>query len=179
MDKPAPGATLDWGVGHYERTAELLRPAAEALVELAAVRPGERVLDVGSGTGNAALLAAAAGAHVTAGDPSERLLDVARTAALERHLDLTFEVGDAAALPVSDASTDCLLSSFGVIFAPDHEAAAAEMARVLARTGGSSSPSGCPVEPPVRSPRRRRSWCGQRSGHLRRRPASRGTTWLP
>ena len=135
MEKPAAGPAPDWGVGYYERTAELLLPAAEALVELAAVRAGERVLDVGTGTGNAALLAAGAGAAVTAVDPSERLLGVARTAALQRHLDVDWQVGDAAALPVPDASTDCLLSNFGVIFAPDHEAAAAEMARVLAPGG--------------------------------------------
>lgn len=135
MTRSAPPSAPDWGVGHYERTAELLLPAAQALVELAEVRPGDRVLDVGTGTGNVALLAAAAGATVTAVDPSERLLGVARTAARERHLDLTCLIGEAAALPVSDASTDCLLSNFGVVFAEDAAAAAAEMARVLAPAG--------------------------------------------
>jgi len=126
---------LDWGIGHYERTAELLRPAAEVLVDAAAIRPGERVLDLGSGTGTAALLAAVAGAVVTAVDPSERLLAVARAAALEQGLDITCMVGEAAALPVADATVDCLLSSFGVIFAPDVPAAATEIARVLVPGG--------------------------------------------
>lgn len=132
---PGERAFLDWGIGHYERTAQLLRPAAEVLVDAAGVRPGERVLDLGSGTGSAALLAAHRGAVVTAVDPSERLLAVAREAAQEQGLDIACEVGDAAALPAADSTVDCLLSSFGVIFAPDAKAAAAEMARVLVPGG--------------------------------------------
>lgn len=135
MDQPATGTRPDWGAGHYERTADLLLPAAEVLVGLAAVRPGERVLDVGCGTGNAALLAAAAGAAVIAVDPSERLLCVAGSAALDRRLDLRCRAGEVADLPVPDASADCLLSNFGIVFAPDPEAAAAETARVLAPGG--------------------------------------------
>lgn len=135
MGEPPAGRVPDWGVGHYERTAEMLLPAAQVLVDVAALRADERVLDVGSGTGNVALLAAAMGAHVTAVDPSERLLGVARGAAQERGLDVTCAVGEAAALPVPDASADCLLSNFGVIFASDAKAAAAEMARVLTPDG--------------------------------------------
>jgi SAM-dependent methyltransferase len=135
MSEPAAGSALDWGVGHYERTAEMLLPAAQVLVDVAALQKGERVLDVGTGTGNVALLAAAAGAHVTAVDPSERLLRVASAAARQRGLDVTCEAGDAAALPVPDASTDCMLSNFGVVFAPDPGAAAAEIARVLTPGG--------------------------------------------
>lgn len=135
MGKPPAGRAPDWGLGHYERTAEMLLPAAQVVVDVAAVRTGERVVDVGSGTGNVALLAAGLGAHVTAVDPSERLLGVARTAAQEQGLDVTCLPGEAAALPVPAASTDCLLSNFGVIFAPDAEAVAAECARVLAPGG--------------------------------------------
>ena len=131
MQTPGAGPTLDWGVGHYERTAQVLLPAARVLVDAAAPRAGERVLDVGTGTGSAALLAAAAGAHVIAVDPSPRLLDVARAAAEQQALDLTCRLGDAAALPVPDASVDCALSSFGIVFAPDPSAAVAELARVL------------------------------------------------
>ena len=112
---PDPGEVIgpDWGLGHYESTAKALLPAARVLVAAADVRPGERVLDVGSGTGNAALLAAAAGARVVAVDPSQRLLGVALAAAKDRALDVTCQVGQAAALPVPDASVDCLLSTSG------------------------------------------------------------------
>lgn len=135
MGEPPAGRALDWGVGCYERTAEVLLPAAQVVVDVAALRAGERVLDVGCGTGNVALLAAATGARVTAVDPSERLLGVASTAARERGLDVTCALGEAAALPVPEASVDCLLSNFGIIFAPQADAVAAEMARVLTPGG--------------------------------------------
>ena len=126
---------VDWGVGRYEDTAEKLLPGAKVLVDGAGLRPGERVLDLGCGTGNVTLLAAAAGAQVTAVDPSPRLLDVTRAAAQRENLDVTCEVGEAAAVPSPGASFDCLLSNFGVIFAPDPEAAATEIARVLKPEG--------------------------------------------
>ena len=120
----------DWGIGHYERTAEMLLPAARVLVDAASVRTGERVLDLGSGTGNAALLAAATGATVTAVDPSPRLLEVASATARRDGWDLTCELGDAASIPAPDATFDCVLSNFAVIFAPDPDAAVAELVRV-------------------------------------------------
>jgi SAM-dependent methyltransferase len=67
---PAP---LDWGIGHYEHTAADLLPAARRLVEVAGVEAGERVVDVGCGTGSAALVAAARGAAVLGVDPATRL----------------------------------------------------------------------------------------------------------
>lgn len=133
--EPAARPVVDWGAGHYENTAAVLLPAAELLVQAAAVRPGERVLDVGTGTGNAAVLAAAAGADVLAVDPSERLLDVGRVAAQDSGVEVDWRRGEAAALPAPDTSIDCVLSNFGVIFASDPAAAAAEVARVL-RPGG-------------------------------------------
>ncbi len=67
VDKPAGAKTVEWGgVGQYEPNALVLLPAARVLVDAAALRPGERVVDVGCGPGNAALLAAAAGAHIVA-----------------------------------------------------------------------------------------------------------------
>jgi SAM-dependent methyltransferase len=134
VTRPAPGGP-DWGVGHYEHTAAQLLPAARVVVERAAPAPGERVVDVGCGTGNAALLAAERGARVIGVDPSPRLLEVAAEEAAARGLDATFAAGDAAGLPLADGEADLVLSVFGAIFAPDPEAAAAEMARVLAPGG--------------------------------------------
>ncbi|MCA1695788.1 MAG: class I SAM-dependent methyltransferase [Actinobacteria bacterium] len=128
---PAP----DWGVGHYERTAEKLLPAARVLVDVAAPHNGEHVVDAGCGTGNVALLAAVTGARVTAVDPSPRLLGVTEATARTRGLEITCKLGEAAALPLPDDSVDCYLSNFGLIFAPDADAAAAETARVLAAGG--------------------------------------------
>lgn len=126
---------MDWGVGHYERTAEMLLPAADVLVHAASVRAGERVVDVGCGTGNAALLAAAEGADVTAVDPSPRLLAVTSARAEQHHVDVTCALGQAASIPSPDRAFDCVLSNFGVIFAADAYAAVKEMARVLALDG--------------------------------------------
>jgi SAM-dependent methyltransferase len=127
--------SIDWSIGHYETTAEQLLPAAREVVEVAGVRPGERVLDVGCGTGNAALLAAARGARVTAVDPAARLLDVGRARAAAEGHEVEFLVGEAAALPVADGGFDVVLSVFAAIFAPDPEAALRDMTRVLAPDG--------------------------------------------
>lgn len=126
---------IDWGLGKYETTAEQLLPAARVVVDLATLARGERVVDVGCGTGNAALLAAAKGAHVIGVDPAARLLEVAREQAAARRVDATFVHGEATALPLDDASCEVLLSVFGVIFCPDAAGAAAEMARVTAPGG--------------------------------------------
>jgi len=126
---------VQWDLGSYERVAEQLLPAAEVAVARLAPRSGERVLDLGCGTGNAALLAAQNGARVTGIDPSPRLLGVGRDEAARRRLDVSFIRGDATALPFRDGSVDAIISVFGVIFAPDAAAAAAEMTRVLAPNG--------------------------------------------
>ncbi len=126
---------MDWGVGHYETTAEQLNPVAATLVERAGIARGDRVLDVGCGTGNAALIAAQRGAHATGVDPAARLLEVAHLRAVKSGLDVAFVHGDAASIPLPDDSADVVLSVFGVIFAPDAAAAAAEMVRVTAVGG--------------------------------------------
>ena len=126
---------VDWGLGTYERIAEELLPAAEVVVAEAGLSGGETVLDVGCGTGNAALLAAEAGAHVIGVDPSARLIEVAAAEAEKRDLDAEFVLGEAASLPVAAAEADVVLSVFGVIFAPDAKAAAAEMTRVTKSDG--------------------------------------------
>jgi SAM-dependent methyltransferase len=131
---PPPNAVapaMDWGIGRYERTAEQLLPAARVVVERAALQPHERVLDLGCGSGNAALLAAEQGADVIGVDPAQRLLDVAQARAAVAGRDIRLLRGEAASLPVDDASIDAILSVFAVIFAPDVRGAVAEMARVL------------------------------------------------
>ena len=126
---------MEWGHGRYEVIAEQLFPAAEVVVDRAAPKEGDRVLDLGCGTGNAALLAAERGATVTGVDPAERLISVAAAEASDRGLDASFLVGDAADLPLADDSVDVVVSVFGVIFAPDAEQAAAEIDRVTAPGG--------------------------------------------
>jgi SAM-dependent methyltransferase len=129
-------STLDWGLGEFEGTARQLLPAAEAAIALAGLKSGQHVVDVGGGTGNAALLAAEQpGVRVTGVDPAPRLLDVARAAAAARGLDVEFLPGDAASMPLPDGSADVLLSVFAVIFASDPRAAAAEMSRVASDHG--------------------------------------------
>lgn len=123
-------AATTWGLGDYPRMAERLMQAAHAAVELAAVAPGERVLDVACGTGNAALLAAERGADAVGLDFEPALLAVARSRGEAR-----FVEGDAAALPFEDAFFDATLSVFGVMYAPDQERAAGELSRVT-KPGG-------------------------------------------
>jgi SAM-dependent methyltransferase len=126
---------MDWGLGHFENLAAQLRPVAELVVDQLAPQPDEVVLDLGCGTGNAALIAADRGARVIGVDPSPRLLDVARASVAAPELDVEFVLGEAADLPVASSSVDAVESVFGVIFAPDAPAAAVEIARVL-KPGG-------------------------------------------
>lgn len=124
-----------WSGADYERIAERFAPVHDDLVARLAPKPAERWLDVATGTGEVALRAARAGAIVTAVDIAEGLLAQARAKAERERLEIAFELGDAQALRFEDASFDVLSSNFGVIFAPDVDAAAAELARVC-RPGG-------------------------------------------
>lgn len=135
MDHDRQHQGPDWGVGRYETTAAQLLPAARAVVEAARLESGERVVDLGCGTGNAALLAAELGADVIGVDPAPRLLDVARGRASAAGAKVTFQLGDAARIPIGDSTMDVVLSVFAVIFAPRPDEAAAEMARVLTPAG--------------------------------------------
>jgi len=123
----------DWASADYARIAVDLEPAALQVVEAAGVVPGARVLDVACGTGNAALAAARAGGRVTGVDDVPKLL----AAAAERAggEDVSWVEGDLLALPAGDGEFDVVTSVFGVMFAEDAPAAAAELARVLARGG--------------------------------------------
>jgi SAM-dependent methyltransferase len=128
-------AVVDWEGGRYELVGEQLLPAAVAVVDRAALSGDERVVDVGCGTGNAALLAAERGAAVTGVDPAQRLLEVAAADASARGLTASFVRAEAAAMPLADGTADVVMSVFGVVFAPDAAAAAAELARVTAPGG--------------------------------------------
>jgi len=128
-------STFDWGAGRYEDTAAQLEPAARAVVQYGAPAAGEHVIDIGCGTGNAALLAAERGAKVTGIDPAPRLLEVAARRAAALGLEAQFVRAEAAALPIEDGAADLVVSVFGVIFAPEPRAAAAEMVRVTAPDG--------------------------------------------
>jgi SAM-dependent methyltransferase len=119
----------------WERLAESNAPSHDALVELLAPKPGERFLDVGTGSGGVALRAARAGASVVGADVAKAPLAHARRAAADESLDAEFVVADAQALPFGDASFDVVASAFGVNFARDHAAAARELARVCRRGG--------------------------------------------
>ena len=105
------------------------------LVEAAGVRAGDRVLDVAAGSGNAAIPAAARGADVVASDLTPELFDAGRRDAAAHGVELTWEEGDAEALPYDDGDFDTVLSCVGVMFAPHHQAAADELVRVV-RPGG-------------------------------------------
>jgi len=142
--------TLDWGAGEYERTARELEPAAHHVVALAGLASGETVLDLACGTGNAAIEAARAGAQVTGLDAAPRLVDVARARAAAAGVPATFVVGDAQELPFADASFQCVLSVFGVIFVPDPPRAIAEIVRVL-EPGGRALVSAWRPEGPVQA----------------------------
>lgn len=126
---------VDWGAGTYELTAADLAPAAEAVVERAGILPGEDVVDLACGTGNAALLAAARGARVVGVDGARRLLEVARGRAQAAGAGMDLREGDLHLLPVDDDAADVVLSVFGVIFAQDPARALGEVARILRPRG--------------------------------------------
>jgi ubiquinone/menaquinone biosynthesis C-methylase UbiE len=124
-----------WASGDYAVIGATLQIVGELLNEAADVRAGDRVLDVAAGNGNATLAAARRFASVTSTDYVPALLDRGRRRAEAEGLDVIFEVADVEALPYPDASFDVVLSTFGVMFAPDHEQAARELMRVC-RPGG-------------------------------------------
>jgi ubiquinone/menaquinone biosynthesis C-methylase UbiE len=124
-----------WASGDYSAVATLIVPVAEHLVDLADLRAGSRVLDVATGSGNAALAAARLGCDVVGIDYVDALLDRGRERAAAEHLTIDLRPGDAEHLRFADASFDAVLSVFGSMFAPDHDQTAREIARVT-RPGG-------------------------------------------
>lgn len=124
-----------WGSGPFEEIESLIADMHDALVECLAPQPGESWLDVGCGTGGVTSRVARAGADVTGVDLAPALIDTARRRAGEEGLEITYEVGDAEDLSFDDGSFEVVSSSVGVMFAPDHAAAAGELARVCAPGG--------------------------------------------
>jgi len=121
-----------WGAGEYAQMAERLAGGGTGAADGAEVHAGDRVLDVGCGTGNAALLAASRGASVVGVDFEPRLLALARDRAADAGAEVEWLQGDVAALPVPDEAFDVLLSVFGVMYGPDHARATRELHRVCA-----------------------------------------------
>lgn len=124
-----------WASGDYASVAARIPIVAERLCDAADLRAGDKVLDVATGSGNAALAAARCGTMVTGIDYVPALLERARIRAMAEGLMAEFREGDAEALPFKDGAFDAVLSVFGVMFAPDQEKAAAELLRVC-RPGG-------------------------------------------
>jgi SAM-dependent methyltransferase len=125
-----------WASGNYPLMVDtFLLPIGERLVEACGIGPEVRVLDVAAGTGNASLPAARRGAAVTASDLTPALLEAGRELAESEGLELDWVEADAENLPFADGSFDVVMSSIGVMFAPNHQTAADELVRVC-RTGG-------------------------------------------
>lgn len=125
-----------WAEGDFAMVAGLVMMVSEELAEALDIVPGERVLDVACGSGNAALAAARRSwGNVVAVDFVPALLERGRERAAAERLDVEFVEGDAAELPFADAEFDVVTSVFGAMFAPDQERTAAELLRVC-KPGG-------------------------------------------
>ena len=124
-----------WASGDFGLIGVTLQIVGESLCEAIDLRPGSSVLDVAAGNGNCSLAAARRFGKVTSTDYVPGLLEDGRRRAAADRLDIAFQVADAEALPFEAASFDAVLSSFGVMFTPDHRTAARELLRVC-RPGG-------------------------------------------
>lgn len=130
------GVRQMWALGDYHAFAtHTVWPVGPLLVQACGIAPGQRVLDVAAGTGNTAIRAAQTGASVIASDLTPENFEAGRRAAAAHGVSLEWVEADVEALPFDDNEFDVVTSSFGVIFAPDHTAAASEMVRVC-RPGG-------------------------------------------
>lgn len=144
--QPASGSVVDfnaikrrqqaaWASGDFAIIGTTLQIVGESLAEAADVRAGERVLDVAAGNGNASLAAARRFARVTSTDYVPHLLEKGAARARAEGVEIFFEVADAENLPFGDGAFDVALSTFGVMFTPEHQRAAQELLRVT-RSGG-------------------------------------------
>lgn len=145
QDRPSVGTSdlgalkarqrLAWTSGDYAVVGTTLQIVGEELCEALDLRAGEKVLDVAAGNGNASLAAARRWGEVTATDYVPALLERARERSTADRLDIEFREADAEDLPFDDGAFDVVLSTFGVMFTPDQDRAAAELARVCRRGG--------------------------------------------
>jgi ubiquinone/menaquinone biosynthesis C-methylase UbiE len=134
-DEVAPARAV-WRLGDYHRFArEQIWEVGPVVVEACGISPGQRVLDVAAGSGNVAIRAAKAGADVVAADITPENFEPGRKEAETLGVALEWVEADAQALPFGDDGFDVVTSSFGIIFAPDHQRVANEMLRVC-RPGG-------------------------------------------
>jgi ubiquinone/menaquinone biosynthesis C-methylase UbiE len=124
-----------WSLGDFNELARQVMAVSDALVEAVDPRPGQRVLDVACGSGNAAISAARRYCKVTGLDYVPSLVERAKQRAAAEGVPIDFRVGDAQSLPFGDASFDVVVSTFGVMFAPDQAKAASEVLRVC-KPGG-------------------------------------------
>jgi SAM-dependent methyltransferase len=129
-------ARATWASGDWDSCSRLIEPVGAVVLDRIDLRPGLELLDVGTGTGgNVAIPAARRGANVVGLDIAPELFEHARRRAAEAGVDIEWVEGDAQDLPFADASFDRVVSTFGAMFAPDHERVAAELVRVC-RAGG-------------------------------------------
>ena len=124
-----------WSSGDYAVVGTTLQIVGESLAEALDLRPGQSVLDVAAGNGNFTLAAARRWAEVTSSDYVPALLERGKERAAAERLVATYQVADAEDLPFAAASFDVVASTFGVMFTPDQDEAAAQMLRVC-RGGG-------------------------------------------
>ena len=124
-----------WMAGDYDLFSRFMEKDAEQFFQRLGVTSGTRLLDVGCGAGQLALISARAGAQVTGCDIATNWLQKGRARAAAEGLEVTFEEGDAEALPYEDAQFDAVVSLIGAMFAPRPELVAAELTRVC-RPGG-------------------------------------------
>jgi ubiquinone/menaquinone biosynthesis C-methylase UbiE len=124
-----------WATGNYAMVGNTLVIMGERLCEAVDLRSGQEVLDVATGSGNTALSAARRLCEVSGVDYVPELVEQAKERAAAERMGIAFEVGDAESLPYPDSSFDVVLSTVGVMFAPDQEKAAGELLRVC-RSGG-------------------------------------------
>ena len=132
---PKDEARAIWSSGNYDAVSNGILEVGRTVVDACRIDAGDRVLDIAAGTGNAAIPAARAGARVVALDLTPEMFEAGLVRASEAGVEIDWIEGDAEALPFSDASFDVALSTFGVMFAPRHAVAAAEMARVVGPGG--------------------------------------------
>jgi ubiquinone/menaquinone biosynthesis C-methylase UbiE len=127
--------SVAWGNGPYQRVTETIADLQQHVTDRLAPGPDVLWLDLATGTGAVAELAAARGATVTGLDLAPALIETAKARAQEQGLEIDYVVGDCERLELDDASFDVVSSTCGVMFAPDHKAVASELARVTKPSG--------------------------------------------